>query len=321
VKALLDLEIQENTKMSNPAKGRMKAIMIVGTIIGATFVAASIAGLRVEAQAGHGAPVQVPAAPAGGIDPSKMPDVVGIHLGMPPQDVIAKMKVLFPENHPLGLGLTPGYAKFGHAPAPPWIQTLVGKADACGNNECADIVSVVFNGPPNKQGVTGIERGINFQEGKRPTPDTMMAALLKKYGPNPFVPTQGTIGWAYDEQGQQIAPPNGKALVQCAGTVTSGAVAGPTPTNAAPEYGLTGTNPLTQADVADLMRNPCRVGVYVLVSMNVSAQVVNGIDIKISDNSEATRDVIAEQQYLDSVAAGQQQQQLNKAQQQAPPKF
>lgn len=32
---------------------------------------------------------------------------------------------------------------------------------------------------------------------------------------------------------------------------------------------------MTQADVNDLMRNPCQVGVYVLVSMNVSAQVMN----------------------------------------------
>jgi hypothetical protein len=303
--------------MTDPTIQKIRLLMIVGVI----FLVASLASLRATGQARGAAPVQVPTAPAGGIDASKMPDVVGIHLGMSPQDVLAKMKVLFPENHLKGLGLTPGYAKFGHAPDAPWLQTLVGKSDACGNNECADIVSIVFNGPPNKQGATGIERSLNFQQGKQPTQDTVMDALVKKYGANPFVPSKGTIGWAYDEQGQLIAPPNGKVLVQCAGTVTSGAAGGPTVTNAAPEYGLTGTNPLKPADVADLMRNPCRVGVYVLVSMNISAQVVNSMDTKISDNSEATRDVIAQQQYLDSVAAGQQQQQLNKAQQQAPPKF
>jgi hypothetical protein len=280
------------------------------------FIAATIPGSATIAQA----PIQVPVAPAGGIDSSKMPDVAGIHLGMAPQAVFAIMKPLFPDNHPRGLGLSLGYAKFGHAPDTPWLQTLVGDADACGNNECADIVSVVFNGPPNKQGAIGLERSVNFQEGKRPTPDTLKAALLQKYGPNPFVVNNPAImGWAYDEQGQPIVPPNGKALVQCAGTLTSGAGGGPSPTNAALEYGLTGTRPMTQADVTDLMRNPCRVGVYVLVSMNVSAQVVNGFSIKISENSEATRDAIAQQKYLDSVAAGQQQQQLNKAKQQAVP--
>ena len=298
----------------------ISARRIMMMIVAAILVTVSLAGLRAAAQAGRAA-VQVPAAPAGGIDASKMPDVVGIHLGMSPLDVIAKMKALFPVDRTHGLGLTPGWAKFGHAPDGPWLQTLQGKSDACGNNECEDLVSIVFNPPPTKQGAIGIERSISFQEGKRLTPDTMMDALIKKYGPNPFVPTPGTIGWAYDEQGQPINPPNGKALVQCAGTVTSGAVGGPSPTNAAPEYGLTGTNPLKQSDVNDLMRNPCRVGVYVLVSMNISAQVVNSLDIKISDNSEATRDVIAEQQYLDSVGDNQQQQQLNKAQQQPPPKF
>jgi hypothetical protein len=103
------------------------------------------------------------------------------------------------------------------------------------------------------------------------------------------------------------------------GTITSGAGGGPSPTNAALEYGITGTRPLTQADVNDLMRNSCQAGVYVLVSMNVSAQVVNSFTIKISENSKATRDRIAQQKYLDSVAAGQQQQQLNKAKQQAVP--
>jgi hypothetical protein len=302
--------------MSDSMIRRMRVTVTFAAIV----IAASLPSHRAQAQAGRAMPVQVPAAPAGGIDSSKMPDVVGIHLGMPAQEVVDKLKPLFPSgigDH----GLHPTYAKFGHAPGAAFISTLYGHEDNCGNNECAEFITVVFNTPPNKQIAVGIDRSLTFQEGKRPTPDTMMAALVKKYGPNPYVVTPGTIGWAYDEQGQPITPPNGKALVQCAGTVTSGGAGGPTPTNAAPEYGLTGTNPLTQADVADLMRNPCRVGVYVLVSLNVSAQVVNSLDIKISDNSEATREVIAEQQYLDSVAVGQQQQQLNKAQQVAPPKF
>jgi hypothetical protein len=303
--------------MTDSMMRRMKTAVVMA----AMFDVASMGGAGASAQAGRPVQVQVPVAPAGGIDAAKMPDVVGIHLGMAPQDVIAKMKVLFPSNPKLGLGLTPGYAKFGHAPGGPWLQTLNGKSDACGNNECADLIGVVFNGPPNKQGVTGIDRAISFPDGKRPTPDTIKASLLQKYGPNPFVVTPVTMGWAYDERGQAIAPPNGKALVQCAGTVTSGAVGGATPASAAPEYGLTGTNPLKPADVADLMRNPCRVGVYVLVSLNAAGQMVNSMNIKISENSEATRDVIAQQQYLDSVAAGQQKQQLDNAQHQAVPTF
>jgi hypothetical protein len=294
----------------------MRRVIVVAVI----FVTASLAGLHAAAQA-KPAPFRVPAAPAGGIDSSKMPDIVGVHLGMSPQEVAAKLKPLYPPTRIPGNGLNLGYAKFGHAAGSPWVQTMNGKEDACGNNECTDVLNVVFNAPPNKQGAVGIDRAVSFQQGKQPTPDTVKAALLQKYGPNPFYVSPFIMGWVYDEQGRPIAPPNGKNLAQCAGTITSGAAAGPTPTNAAPEYGLTGTRALTPADVADLMRNPCRVGVYVLADMSVAGQVVNSFTVKISENSEATRDVIAEQQYLDSVAAGQQQQQLKKAQEQPVPKF
>ena len=297
------------------------AIRSVLAVVAVIFVAASWVVLHAATQAKGAAPVQLPVAPEGGIDSAKMPDIVGVHLGMSPQEVIAKLKPLYPTTHVGDLGVNLGYAKFGHAPGAPWIQTINGHADPCGNNQCSDVFNVVFNGPPNKQGAIGIDRAMGFPQGKEPTPDTVKTALLQKYGPNPFMVSPFTMGWAYDEQGRPIMPPNGKALVQCAGTVTSGAVGGPTPTNAAPEYGLTGTRALTPADVADLMRNPCRVGVYVLAAMNVGGQTVNSFSVKISENSEATRDVIAQQKYLDSVAAGQQQQQLNKAKQQAPPKF
>ena len=69
------------------------------------------------------------------------------------------------------------------------------------------------------------------------------------------------------------------------------------------------------------MRNPCRVGVYVLVVVDPVGPTVQDLEVKISDNSEVTRDAISEQQYLDMVASGQQQDTLKKAQQQAAPKF
>jgi hypothetical protein len=314
----LDLEDRENTKMSNSMIRRTNIVAIPALIV----LSATLACSRAAAQGGAAVPVQVPAEPAGGIDPSKMPDVIGIHLGMPVQEVVDKLKPLFPPgigDH----GLHPAYAKFGHAPAPAFISTLYGHEDNCGNNECAEIMNVVFNTPPNKQIAVSIDRNLTFQAGKQPTPDTIKTALLQKYGPNPYLVTTAplTLAWIYNEEGQTITPPKGKDQVRCAGTVSDGAPGGPSLTNAAPEYGLTGTQPLTTAFVADMMRNPCRVGVYVLAFINAAGQTVQNLDIKISDNSEATRDAIAEQQYLDVVAAGQQQQQLNKAQQQPPPKF
>ena len=129
------------------------------------------------------------------------------------------------------------------------------------------------------------------------------------------------MGWVYDEQGQQIAPLNGKSLVRCAGNISTAWLGGPSPTNAALEYGLTGIYPLKPTDVTQMMRDPCRVGVYVLADLSVAGQVINSFGVKMSENSASTRAGIAQQQYLDTVAAGQQQQQLNKAQQQGVPKF
>jgi len=295
---------------------RIKMILTLAAVFGA----ASVAGLRAKAQAA--APVQVPAAPAAGIDSSKMPDAIGIHLGMSPQEVLAIMKPHFPEDHTRGLGLTPGFAKFGHAPDQPWLQTIGGKLDPCGNNECAEIVSIIFNGPPNKQGAVSIERSLSFQQGKQPTVDTLKDALVQKYGANVFVvAAPGTLGWIYDEQGQSLMPANGKALARCAGNISTGAIGGPSPANSALEYGITGTQTLKLADVTQMMRDPCRVGVYVLADLNAAGGIVRSLDLKITENSESTRDAIAEQQYLDRVATGQQQQQLDNAQHQAVPKF
>jgi hypothetical protein len=44
------------------------------------------------------ATAQILTAPAAGLDPSKLPDVVGIHLGMPVEQALAVMKSLFPDS-------------------------------------------------------------------------------------------------------------------------------------------------------------------------------------------------------------------------------
>jgi hypothetical protein len=67
------------------------------------------------------------------------------------------------------------------------------------------------------------------------------------------------------------------------------------------------------------MRDPCRVGVYVLATITVAGQVVTQLDVKVSENSADSRAVIASQKYVDSIAAGQHQQKMKNAQQQTAP--
>ncbi len=175
--------------------------------------------------------------------------------------------------------------------------------------------------PPDKQGAINIARSVQFPRGKEPTPENVKAALLQKYGANPFVINPNVLGWAYDEQGAAISPANGKTLVQCAGNVREAQAGGPSPTNATAAGSIKRNSPLTQADINDLMRDQCRVGVYVLANVIVNGPIVTILQVKMSENSEDTRAVIASQQYIDRLAAGQQQQQIKNAQQQAVPKL
>ncbi len=297
--------------MSDPAMRKMKLIFAV------IFLAASLAGLRATAQN-----AQIPVAPAGGIDPSKLPDIEGIHLGMSVPDAVARMKALFPGKGGSDLGVTVAYAHFLHTSDPAWQGAVAGNGDPCNKNNstCRDEISITFNAPPNKAVAVSIERNLLFQQGKQPTPDTVKAALIQKYGPNPIILGPNALGWAFDEQGGPLNSPTMKTRVQCAGNVKAPIATGPSPTNATPEGGMFSTL-LTQADINQVMRDQCRVGVYVFANLGANAQIVQTLSIKMSENSEDTRDVFAEEQYLDHVAEAQNQQQLKKAQQQAAPKF
>src|SRR5271168_5254429 len=57
-------------------------------VLGLTF------GSAVSAQTQAAASASIPPAPAGGLDPSKLPDIEGIHLGAAPDAVISRIKAL-----------------------------------------------------------------------------------------------------------------------------------------------------------------------------------------------------------------------------------
>lgn len=286
------------------------------------LVAASFMSQRAVAQPNRPAPPPVPVAPAGGIDPSKLPDIQGIHLATSPEDALARLKVLYPQKG-RDFGVFPTYEKLKESPGTsPWVSAVVGLINPCyPTSACDDQTHITFNTPPNKVGAMSIWRVIRFQTGKEPTPDTIKAALVQKYGANPIVINPNLYGWAYDEEGKPIVPAKGKFQIQCAGNVLAAEAGGPSPAAATAAGGIKSNAPLTQADINDLMRDQCRVGVYVLANVTVIGPAATAMDIKISENSADTRAVIALQQYLDKLAAGQQQQQIDKAKQQAVPKF
>jgi hypothetical protein len=264
---------------------------------------------------------QVPAPPASGVDPSRLPDIEGIHLGMPIEQASALMKSLFPAStHTLSVTAS----KFLNTADKSWITSITGslKSNCTG---CSEQVIVKFSMPPNPQQVIAIQRAIVFEADKQPPMEGTIAGLRQKYGPetsksvpDPVV----TFGWFYDEQGQHL-PASPQFAPGCAGGMV-----GPPPGGDATHPNAVGfalaNNPISPGLIAALMRDPCRSHVYVRVQVSPvspTLPLVHIIDIQMSDNALDTRDVIAAQQYLDLAAAAKKQSDLKKAQQQAAPKL
>jgi hypothetical protein len=271
----------------------------------------------------HGAlmQAQTPASPGVAVDPSRLPDVEGIHLGMPVEQASAIMKSLFPAGTHT---LTATASKFMNTSDKPWITSMTGTLNN-GCTGCSEQVILKFSIPPNPQQVIAIQRALVFEANKQPPMDATIAGLRKKYGaetsksvPDPVQ----TFAWFFDEQGQHLAS-NPQFAPGCAGGVL-----GPPPGGEPAHPNAVGsalpTSPITPSAIAAMMRDPCRAHVYVSARISPSSPtlpLVHILDIHMSENALDTRDMIAAQQYLDGAAAGKKQQELKKAQQQAAPKL
>ena len=142
------------------------------------------------------------AAPAGPLDPSKMPQINGIHLGMPMADAKVALQKLYPNAHIDALN---GMVVGPQHQSLPWLLRV--QADSSG----LDASTVDTTSPPNAQLVWHMARN-------SPQPhvahDVLVAALRAKYGKetlalgttatdNPAT-VDGQIllmYWVYDQQG------------------------------------------------------------------------------------------------------------------------
>jgi len=297
----------------------MRHTAIRGTGLFLAFV--SIAGLFVSSRVAS-LQAQVPAAPAAGLDQSRLPDVVGIHLGMSVEQASAMMKSLFPAGTNT---LTVTAGKFMNTPDKPWVSSVTGML-AKGCTGCQEDVIIRFSIPPSPQQVVAIQRSLVFGPDKQPLLDPTIAGLRQKYGPETAKsvpdPVQ-TMTWLYDEQGQHLPASTPNFEPGCAGTVAE-PPAGGDGDHPSPLDFVLATNPITPSVIAAIMRHPCRSNVYVRVQLSPTGpgnSLVHIIDIQMSENALDTRDVIAAQQYLVGVAPGQKQRELKNAQQQAAPKL
>jgi Sec-independent protein translocase protein TatA len=161
-----------------------------------------------------------PAAPPAALDPTKMPDILGVHLGTPLQEALATLKSQYPKGRfeqwrhdPLGL----------QNPSPRDVTYAISinrYGQQAGTNE--DQVNVSVTEHPNVQVVWGMGRLSGNQHVNR---GTLLAALREKYGKETVAVSGASTGmdgdrttddrlitrmwWLYDEQGRRAPMPGG----------------------------------------------------------------------------------------------------------------
>lgn len=291
---------------------RSTSLRMVRIIFAVLFVAASFAGTGAAHQA-----VQVPAAPAGGLDPSKLPDVVGIHLGMTVPQALAVVKAKYPAN-----SIVLKYAKFQYATAAPWISRVDAKIAAQGANATsgADEITVYFSAPPNAQVVVRVDRSVQMIPPT--TIGNLEASLFQKYGPSMVQKTIHThLSWEFDEQGKGIPVPGSYMCSSFSQPVPAGAGG---PAQAAEiMLGPPWTQPI-QAQIPGLLRGcPDLVTVTTLLdpapaNPNV---LISNLNVSMIDHAEDLRDYIATAKYAEAATAAAADAAKQKLQKNAAPKL
>ena len=261
----------------------------------------------------------VPAAAAPALDSSappnfsKLPDINGIQLGMANDQVLPKIKALYPGSPPTTT-VTLGYVKFEKTADKPWLSSVgvYVLPNPCGG-QCEEQVTIVSNAPPDEPRVVSVTRSLGFEEGKRPTVANIKAALLQKYGQRPVYSDAQTMSWIFDEQGNPLNDPkfNGQ---RCAGVILGGGAAPASLSSPNVIRGLSGT--LTDSD----LKSPCASGVHVKADVLAQADgLVTSLGVTMSENSYATRAFVHELAYTQNIVNQEQQQKIKKAQETAAP--
>jgi hypothetical protein len=149
------------------------------------------------------------AAPPGPLDPSKLPDVAGIHVGIPTDEVTGLIKKLHPNatfQPEIGFIRGSGIAVADRQQAGTWAQSSAGAM--------VDNINVDYTWTPNKPTVFMVKRNLPY-----PQPlvhQTLVDALRQKYGKeiqadgasaSIKVVTDDNIAamwWLFDEQGHPV---------------------------------------------------------------------------------------------------------------------
>jgi|SRR5665213_1805612 len=274
--------------------------------------------LMVVLRAGPAAHAQT-AAPSGG------PDIVGIRVGIQPQEAYALLQKLDPAHRvtvaQIGIPVLLGDKEAVYAMAP---ENL--------NAGLAETINLSITLPPNPQQVFQVHRVLN--QTIHTTIDQILASLRQKYGTESYSSPTGSVNalnlvWLYDRKGQLASPAVGATTMRICSNYFQFAGPGNYPLAAQTlspgvlnlPNGITAPYPITQ--IQDPAKNPQCVG-WVRVNGNVIGGLVNGaytysLDVTISDFDLQKTSAIALSVVLNNAQNQRQQQDLNKAKQQSVP--
>jgi hypothetical protein len=158
------------------------------------------------------------------LEPEKMPDVIGVHLGMDPKEAMAIMRSHYPKNRPTSYD-TSNLAAF---PGPVFQGSYINPL----NNQDDDFVFYATL-PPEKQLVYKVNR---MTKGMHINRQTLLAALRAKYGKESaaFGPDRNTppsndaeinlMLWLFDESGHHVplSNSNARTALECEAVGPSG---------------------------------------------------------------------------------------------------
>ena len=269
----------------------------------------------------------IPPAPAGGLNPSKLPDILGIHIGEPTNQVVDKVKQLYPlvrNDRGTTISGTMNLAtpRYPDTKDPPYISSLVDEklsGFACSPSECLsrDRIEAVFSGPPETR-IVHLKRQVNWPVDKEPTVDTVKGALIKKYGQTYLASVGGaTLTWLFDEEGNPMAP-FPQIFNGCSGPVAN--QAGPNPGLFNSYLGVTPN--VTQGDLDRIVKARCGIKIWVQAQIGAQASgSASELNLTINEIAFDLRDAFAAENYIRQAKNAQGSQQLKNAQQQASPKF
>jgi hypothetical protein len=255
-------------------------------------------------------------ASSAGLDPAKLPDIVGVHLGMAPQEAMQAMRKQYPANF-----------RVLEMPTNSPLDGQIVKGSA-GHFELSDPATagaplgyITFTAPPEKQVVWHVAR---FSLNMHVNRDTLLATLRQKYGKETASLMSSGMGsrmttdnskiadmfWLIDEHGSSVPYPpetvfRNRTIWDCSGGTN---VAG----NAAlarPDDGV----PTTESEVAKHFPGWCASMVVVHVTISDPGPIIDNVFTEMLDVPLALRTAHSSSEYWRAIEEKAQKDELERS--------